>query len=291
MIKPAPRWAVVAAHAVPLVTLPSGLWRIGLLTGFPDWYGEHNWALWEQSYVVMLTVVAEALALLTLGLVRPWGEVVPDWVPLLGGRRVPVLAAVVPAATGAFLVTTYATVNQLLHLVEPLNDTGEGMPNSGPGFWLLLVCYLPLVAWGPLLAAVTVAYYRRRRGSVGRLGGGLGGGLAQPGQLGLELGDPSGQPLDVLDRVQVVRLVALGDLAEGVDPVGEGVALGGQRLDGGVEDRFGDPVRPGVDVLGAGGAAEVGVLQTLEHRGPDGLGDPLGRGGLLGHGWSSRSSC
>ncbi|GAA1171221.1 hypothetical protein F4556_006139 [Kitasatospora gansuensis] len=168
MIKPAPRWAVVAAHAVPLVALPSGLWRIGLVTGFPDWYGEHVWTAWERPYVLLLSLVSEGLALLTLGLVRPWGEVVPGWVPLLGGRRIPVAAAVVPAAVGAFLVFTllgYAALNQLLHLVEPLNDTGEALPNSGPGFWLLLACYLPLFAWGPLLAAVTVAYYRRRRGA------------------------------------------------------------------------------------------------------------------------------
>jgi hypothetical protein len=30
-----PRWAVLAAHAVPLITLPSGLWRIALVAGAP----------------------------------------------------------------------------------------------------------------------------------------------------------------------------------------------------------------------------------------------------------------
>ncbi|MFI1680909.1 hypothetical protein [Streptomyces sp. NPDC020607] len=35
------------------------------------------------------------------GLVREWGEVVPAWVPVLGGRRVRPLAAVVPALLGA----------------------------------------------------------------------------------------------------------------------------------------------------------------------------------------------
>lgn len=166
MIHPAPRWAVIAAHAVPLVALPSGLWRIGLVTGFPDWYGEHDWGAWERPYVLMLSVVSEVLALLTLGLVRPWGERVPGWVPLLGGRRVPVLAAVVPALTGAFLITAfmaYGILNHFLQFVPPLNGAGEGLPDSGPGMWLLVACYVPLVAWGPLLAAVTFAYHRRRR--------------------------------------------------------------------------------------------------------------------------------
>ncbi len=27
----------------------------------------------------------------------------------------------------------------------------------------MTVCYLPLLAWGPLLTVVTAAYYRRRR--------------------------------------------------------------------------------------------------------------------------------
>ncbi|MFI0710782.1 hypothetical protein ACH4SK_09030 [Streptomyces inhibens] len=31
---------------------------------------------------------------------------------------------------------------------------------------LMTACYLPLLAWGPLLAVVTVAYYRRRRGAM-----------------------------------------------------------------------------------------------------------------------------
>ncbi|MFD3873080.1 hypothetical protein [Streptomyces sp. NPDC058623] len=30
-----PRWAVLTAYAVPLVTLPSGLWRIALVAGLP----------------------------------------------------------------------------------------------------------------------------------------------------------------------------------------------------------------------------------------------------------------
>lgn len=80
-----PRWAVLAAHAVPLVTLPSGLWRIAVVAGVPLLpQAVQDWG--EGLYIVMLSVVAECLALLTLGLVRPWGEVVPRWIPLIGGR-------------------------------------------------------------------------------------------------------------------------------------------------------------------------------------------------------------
>ena len=37
--------------------------------------------------------------------VAPWGELVPRWVPRLGGRSSPVGAAVVPAGIGATVLT------------------------------------------------------------------------------------------------------------------------------------------------------------------------------------------
>lgn len=160
-----PRWVSLAAHAVPLCLLPSGLWRIALVVEWTDWYGTHEWLPWERPYVLSLTVISECLALLTLGLVHPWGEVVPRWVPFLGGRNIPIRAAVIPASAGAVIITafcTYATLNYFIHFVEPLNDTGEALPTSGPGMWALVICYVPMVAWGPLLGVVTVAYYRRR---------------------------------------------------------------------------------------------------------------------------------
>ena len=100
----APRWATIAAHAVPLVILPSGLWRVGAMLEIPA-FTTIPGAAADSGYMLLLTVLAECLGLLTLGLVRPWGEVVPRWVPLLGGRTVPPLAAVVPAALGALGVT------------------------------------------------------------------------------------------------------------------------------------------------------------------------------------------
>ncbi|WP_424568213.1 hypothetical protein [Streptomyces sp. CH-036] len=46
------------------------------------------------------------------------------------------------------------------------NDADNmGAPGAPEGvhYWVMTVCYLPLLAWGPLLAVVTAAYYRRRR--------------------------------------------------------------------------------------------------------------------------------
>lgn len=157
---PPPRWAVRMAHIIPLCVLPSGLWRIALVAGLAGYHGHLK--TWEGPYILSLTVISEALALLTFGLVRPWGEVLPGWIPLLGGRRIPVMAAVVPAALGAFAVSviwTFATVNS-----PNLADGSAGL--GGAALWAVYVCYAPLLAWGPLLALVTVAYYRRRTGQV-----------------------------------------------------------------------------------------------------------------------------
>jgi hypothetical protein len=123
--RPVPRWASIAAHLVPLVVLPAGLWRLALASGLSLGMLEDGVPVHvhggERISVVGLTVVSEAAALLTFALVRPWGERVPAWVPWLGERRVPPRAVILPAAIGA-----------------------------------------ALLLWAPLLAALTVGYHRRR---------------------------------------------------------------------------------------------------------------------------------
>jgi hypothetical protein len=153
-----PRWAVAAAHTVPLLTLPSGLWRLALAAGFDVGIRPvPPIAVADAVGFVGLSVLCEGLALLTLGLVRPWGERVPRWLPLLGGRRVAPFAAIVPAALGSValaLIWGYA--------FRAFPDI-EGLRFAGPAWHVLVVaCYLPLLLWAPLLAAVTWAYYLRR---------------------------------------------------------------------------------------------------------------------------------
>ena len=156
------RWAVVAAHLAPLVTLPSGLWRFGLVFGASMGVvmdGEPMTVSgWGIAYVIGLSVVAEATALLTIGLVRPWGERAPAWMPLIGGRRVPPGPVVAVALLGS-LALTYIWVGAALAYAG--NELGDGFAGSG---WeaLFVAAYAPLLAWGPLVAAVTFDYWRRR---------------------------------------------------------------------------------------------------------------------------------
>lgn len=161
-----PRWAHVAAHLVPLTVLPSGLWRLALGIGIPVGFSGELAELyaapgWITPYVIVLSLAAEGAALLTLGLVRPWGERVPRWAPGIGGRRIPTAAAVVPAASGAVALTFVNWTSALLWF-GPENNGDPDAPHGFAGV-VMALCYAPMLAWGPLLGAVTVAYYLRRR--------------------------------------------------------------------------------------------------------------------------------
>lgn len=168
-----PRWAVWAAVAVNACVLPASVWRISALIfeapllakldGPPPGHGpiliEDSW--W---YIIGLTVLSESLAFMAFGLVSVWGEIVPRWIPGLGGRRVPPWAAVVPAGLGAaiLMVFPYALVMGIFGLLPsgaPATAITHGWQSAV--YW---IAYLPLGLWGPLLAVLTVHYYRRRRG-------------------------------------------------------------------------------------------------------------------------------
>ena len=161
--RPVPRWAEWLAHAIPFMVLPSGLWRLGLVAGSSmgmlDDAGRpamlHGTG--EHVYVVCLTLFSEAVALTAFGMVRRWGEVVPSWIPWLGGRRVAPYAAIVPATLGSFALIAIWTYG--------FRDvfSGQFLPfNSDAAAALMISCYAPLNLWGPALLVLTWAYSRRR---------------------------------------------------------------------------------------------------------------------------------
>ncbi|MER7949623.1 hypothetical protein ABTY59_19755 [Streptomyces sp. NPDC096079] len=152
------------ALAVPLTVLPASLWR--LPAAFDAGIG-----IGERAYVVFLSVFSEAVAFTAIGLVARWGEVVPSWVPVLRGRRIPPAAVLVPAALGATALTLLWTVLALATQLMGTTIRGDALPADFPsetGGWTAVsfyLCYAPLVLWGPLLGVLTVAYGRRRRAS------------------------------------------------------------------------------------------------------------------------------
>ncbi|MFC5143428.1 hypothetical protein [Streptomyces aureoversilis] len=144
-----------------LTNVPSALWRLAIVVGIPvglaqSEYDQMGVPGWGSLWLVVLSLVSELFAFLAFGLVQGWGEVWPRWIPYLRGRPVPVLPVTVLAGLGTVATTVYgvAFVYTTFH---------AEMAASAWGTWLLNIAYAPLLLWGPLLGAVTVHYYRRRR--------------------------------------------------------------------------------------------------------------------------------
>ncbi|MET9263027.1 hypothetical protein [Amycolatopsis sp. NPDC004079] len=159
-----PRWARWSAHAVALLNVPSGLWRLGLAVGIPFGLAESELTAmqtpgWGSLYLVFLTVLSEGLGFLALGLIQQWGETWPRWIPFAGGKPVDAAKVVIVSSIGAVGTTVYGG----LYVYTTFNAEMAGAAWANP---LINVIYLPLLAWGPLLAAVTWHYHRRTRRSV-----------------------------------------------------------------------------------------------------------------------------
>nr|WSX18891.1 hypothetical protein OG690_03085 [Streptomyces tubercidicus] len=165
-----PRWAAWTAGTIALLALPAGIWRIAAIN-FRAPLLEHDATApagpemfdGEWWYLIGLSVFSEALAFLALGLVARWGEVWPRWIPGLGGRRVPVLAAAIPAGLGSVVLLVFPCAMVMSALGLKLTGDPAGLPVHGWQTVVFWIAYLPLTAWGPLLGLLTVHYYRRRR--------------------------------------------------------------------------------------------------------------------------------
>jgi hypothetical protein len=157
---PVPRWSRFAAHAVTFLVLPSSLWRIGVALGANLGYTDAGRAAlvgdtaWGPAYMIALSVLGEVAALLTLALVQSRAAEVPWWSPVFGGRPLPRPFVLAAAWTGVALTAAIWTPF-LMWWTMPHDDM------TTTGALLVGFLYLPLVAWAPLLAAVTASYQRR----------------------------------------------------------------------------------------------------------------------------------
>ncbi|MFI5485703.1 hypothetical protein [Micromonospora echinaurantiaca] len=158
------RWAAGIAAAIPFAyALTRIAWAAGIPLGISREFlteMQGNGMVWAGFGLGAFATVG---AVLTLGLVQRWGERFPGWVPVLGGRPVPVKLAVVPATLVAVAVTA-ATLGLV----------------ANPDFWALTgdefsLASAPMLlwpAWGPALGAAAYAYHLRRRSGCPRCGQG-----------------------------------------------------------------------------------------------------------------------
>ena len=118
------------------------------------------------AYVLGLEAVQATAGVLCLGLIRPWGERVPRWVPRLGGREIPrILPLVVGGIGNALLYYINATLVIRFGAVW-LGLTEGQTPADGMNHWqlaILVAAYVPmLLLWAPALTVGLVGYGRRR---------------------------------------------------------------------------------------------------------------------------------
>jgi hypothetical protein len=99
---------------------------------------------------------------LPLALVRPWGRVVPSWMPLLAGRRVPRWLLLAPGFGLAGALTVYFGFTLAVIGVETVTGSWEAGPDALPlaFFWVAVPAYL---AWGVGLGVAAFGYHRATR--------------------------------------------------------------------------------------------------------------------------------
>lgn len=158
--------AWVIRHRRPLTLLaacgplPYALLRLTWLTPWPLLGGTMAEAdVATRVWGLTLSAGAWLGVILTLGLIRPWGEVFPCWFPGVGGRPVPLAVVAVPGFMIAALLI-FAAVPMVL-----------SASIIGPSIMLASALVFPCWLWGPALALAVWGYLGHRRStSVARAG-------------------------------------------------------------------------------------------------------------------------
>ncbi len=177
----AARWgriAVYVAIAVPVVyAINRYAFALGIPMGISEAYlrfGQER-GMWTMgAFMASFGLVG---AVLTLGLVQRWGEVVPRWMLGLAGRRVPIALALVPASIVSvlFVVGGIAMWSGYAQAVaQTLTGGAENLDILGE----LPTMLFPV--WGVALAIATLGYYYRRRGPCATCGRGTSGIADEP---------------------------------------------------------------------------------------------------------------
>jgi hypothetical protein len=103
------RRLTLAAAVIPVIgfTVPHWLWALGVPFGALE-----AQEMRESSAVALwiLGVVPLLGAVLTIGLIRDWGQVFLGWMPLIGGRGVPRWLAVVPPTIVGLMLAQYGAM-------------------------------------------------------------------------------------------------------------------------------------------------------------------------------------
>ena len=145
-------------------TLPYGLVRMTWFTPWPVLGQNEELTTEIRLWGLLLGGAALLGFVLTVGLIRPWGERFPRWAPRLAGRPVPVAVAAVPGGTVAAIVCTSA-LPMLLGLT--FSDEGAALGVDTMLEKVAMALVFPFWLWGPMLALAVWGYVvHRHDGSV-----------------------------------------------------------------------------------------------------------------------------
>ncbi|TYP86582.1 hypothetical protein [Blastococcus xanthinilyticus] len=158
------RWGRIATWTAVAGPLPYAFLRATWLTPWPlGLPGGAELGTATRLFGLGLGLAALGGAVLTVGLIRPWGEVWPGWVPGLRGRPVPVR---VPVVAGGLVAAVLLAASPGVVLAG-----FEGL-TAGDGMQAALLLIFPTLPWGLALAAAVTAYAYRRRGACSTCGQG-----------------------------------------------------------------------------------------------------------------------
>lgn len=124
------------------------------------WLTLESWGLDGTALLAMLGVF------LLWGLVRPWGQIFPRWLPLLHGQRVPRWLPLSPAVIGAATLAPYGvlglgycTLAAFGVVTMPRGD----FENSGDTLQVAWIGMVAFAGFGVALAIAARSYWRRTR--------------------------------------------------------------------------------------------------------------------------------
>jgi len=164
--RPPAAWARRSAYvavALPLVgwAVPHALWALDVQFGIPAAQLDDIRRDLSLGSAVALTAVPPLAGLLTLGLVQRWGQQFPRWVPVLGGRAVPRLLALLPAGTVAVGLIAYGGLSTGV-FVHSLAAGEQSWSEVAQG-WAVAATLLVFVGWGAALGLTAIGYHRATR--------------------------------------------------------------------------------------------------------------------------------
>lgn len=155
-----PRWARAATYTAAALALPYAVVRLSWALGIPLGTSGNGIDEWSVPIRLGLALVFGGLptigAVLTVGLIRRWGERFPRWIPWLRGRRVPIWFAVAPGLVAATMIIqlglrlTPLTVRDIVTAEYDWGEWGASLPGAF------------ILPWGIALGAAVYGYAVRR---------------------------------------------------------------------------------------------------------------------------------